>query len=70
MVRRTYGLESIGLRNTGQVYRNLPVPELLEHAIVRNEGVLASSGALCIETGSYTGRSPKDKYIVDELGPR
>ena len=66
MVRRTYGLESIGLRNTGQVYRNLPVPELLEHAIVRNEGVLASSGALCIETGKYTGRSPKDKYIVDE----
>lgn len=70
MVRRTYGLESIGLRNTGQVYRNLPVPELLEHAIARNEGVLASSGALCIETGKYTGRSPKDKYIVDEPSVR
>lgn len=66
MVRRTYGLESIGLRNTGQVHRNLPVAQLLEHAIVRNEGVLASNGALCIETGKYTGRSPKDKYIVDE----
>jgi phosphoenolpyruvate carboxykinase (ATP) len=65
-----YGLEQLGMRNLGQVYHNLPVPELLEHALMRGEGVLASNGALCINTGKYTGRSPQDKFIVDEPSSR
>jgi phosphoenolpyruvate carboxykinase (ATP) len=63
---QTDGLESLGLKNLGQVYWNLSVPQLIEHSIVRQEGILASNGALCVKTGKYTGRSPKDKFIVDE----
>ena len=62
----TSELESLGLKNLGQVYWNLAVPQLIEHSIIRQEGILASNGALCVNTGKYTGRSPKDKFIVDE----
>jgi phosphoenolpyruvate carboxykinase (ATP) len=58
------------MKRLHQVYRNLPVPELVEHALIRGEGRLAVNGALCVETGKYTGRSPKDKFIVDEPGSR
>lgn len=63
---KTSGLESLGLKNLGQIYWNLPVTQLIEHSIVCQEGILASNGALCVNTGKYTGRSPKDKFIVDE----
>lgn len=62
----TYGLENLGMRNLGQVFRNLPVSMLVEQAIAHGEGVLAENGALCVNTGKYTGRSPNDKFIVDE----
>jgi phosphoenolpyruvate carboxykinase (ATP) len=65
---KTYGLESLSLKNLGRVYRNLSVPHLIEHALAGQEGVLAANGALCVKTGKYTGRSPKDKFIVDEPG--
>ncbi|UOF92898.1 phosphoenolpyruvate carboxykinase (ATP) [Fodinisporobacter ferrooxydans] len=49
-----------------QVHRNISVAELVEYAIRRHEGILADTGAFCVETGKYTGRSPKDKFLVDE----
>ena len=45
---------------------NLSVPELVEHSLKRMEGILTPTGALITTTGKYTGRSPKDRYIVDE----
>ncbi|WP_214849463.1 phosphoenolpyruvate carboxykinase (ATP) [Exiguobacterium sp. s138] len=50
------------------VFKQLSVAELVEHAIRNKEGVLAENGALSVETGKFTGRSPKDKFIVrDDL---
>jgi len=48
------------------VVRNLPVSQLVEIALARGEGVLAVSGSFSCTTGKYTGRSPEDRFIVDE----
>jgi phosphoenolpyruvate carboxykinase (ATP) len=45
-------------------YRNNTPAELVEHAIRRNEGRLAVTGAFVVETGQHTGRSAQDKYVV------
>jgi phosphoenolpyruvate carboxykinase (ATP) len=50
----------------GRVHHNLSVPSLVELIISRKEGVLSSTGALSVKTGKFTGRSPEDKYIVDD----
>jgi phosphoenolpyruvate carboxykinase (ATP) len=50
----------------GNMNYNLSVSELIDKALERNEGMLASTGAFRALTGKYTGRSPKDKFIVDE----
>ena len=48
------------------IHIQLSVPKLVEKVLERNEGILTSSGAVRAKTGKYTGRSPKDKFIVDE----
>lgn len=47
-------------------YVNLSAESLLAHALHRKEGVIASNGAFSTTTGSRTGRSPKDRFIVED----
>ncbi|MEO8295516.1 MAG: phosphoenolpyruvate carboxykinase (ATP) [Gemmatimonadota bacterium] len=51
-----------------QVHSNLTAPSLYEHAIRRNEGMVADGGAFAVVTSPHTGRSPNDKFVVDEPG--
>src|SRR5215813_743009 len=59
-----HGIEEHGLHNVNTAYWNLGASQLIEHAIQRREGTLAANGALVVHTGQFTGRSPKDKFIV------
>ena len=58
-------LKELGLKDQS-VYRNLTVGELVDDIVANNEGLIGLRGAAMVDTGIYTGRSPKDKYIVDE----
>ncbi|CAM3768269.1 phosphoenolpyruvate carboxykinase (ATP) [Mesobacillus zeae] len=52
------------------IHMQLSVPQLTEKVLSRDEGMLTSTGAVRAATGKYTGRSPKDKFIVDEASVR
>src|SRR5690349_4188923 len=64
MIMSGKALEEYGLVNLGNVNWNLSPAVLIEHALARHEGELASNGAFAATTGPHTGRSPKDKFIV------
>ena len=57
-------LEDQGISGLGKVYYNLIEPALVEAAVGRGEGKLGLGGAFLCETGQFTGRSPKDKFVV------
>ncbi len=59
-----YGLIEHGIRNINVAYWNLGTAQLLEHAVRRHEGLFATGGSYVVRTGQFTGRSPKDKFIV------
>jgi len=57
-----------GLNPEGRVYLQPTTALLYAHALARGEGRLAEGGPLCVDTGKYTGRSPQDKFVVQEPG--
>jgi len=61
-----YGIENHGIRNAGTVYWNLTTPMLYEQVTRRGEGRIAHLGPLVVYTGDFTGRSPRDKFVVKE----
>ena len=63
---RHNSLKRLGLDNLGHDYWDLPTPALYEEAIRRYEGMLSHLGPLVIRTGQYTGRLPKDKFLIRE----
>ncbi|MEX1188051.1 MAG: phosphoenolpyruvate carboxykinase (ATP) [Bacteroidia bacterium] len=61
---RNASLASIGLGHVAIAHWNLSPAELIEETILNGDGALSDTGALAIDTGEFTGRSPKDKYVV------
>lgn len=57
---------TIGLENLANVFWNLTPAELVEDTIINGQGVLTDTGAIAIETGEFTGRSPKDRFVVKD----
>lgn len=62
---KTISLESYGITNATVRYQLTP-DELHEETISKGQGVEASSGALAVNTGEFTGRSPQDRFIVKD----
>jgi phosphoenolpyruvate carboxykinase (ATP) len=54
----------LGLDNLGNVFWNLSPAELVEDTIISGQGILTDTGAIAVETGEFTGRSPKDRFVV------
>jgi hypothetical protein len=60
-----HSVGGVSPRADATIYRNLPYNEIYEHEIADGNFV-TSSGSVAIDTGRFTGRSPKDKYIVKQ----
>ena len=58
--------DSLGLENVGIIKRNLDVDTLINDAVEKEGAKISSTGALMIDTGIFTGRSPKDKFFVNQ----
>ncbi|HEX7755844.1 MAG TPA: phosphoenolpyruvate carboxykinase (ATP), partial [Niabella sp.] len=59
-------LEAVGLNLTNQIHYQLTADELVENALMNGQGRLNDTGALVISTGQFTGRSPRDKFVVKD----
>lgn len=66
MSRTEQAAEDPASTSTRRVFKGLENHELIDAAIQQKEGRLTATGAIAVSTGSFTGRSPKDKYIVEE----
>ena len=65
MLKRNLTPMALGIAGNGKIILNGSVAFLVEEALKNGEGILSDKGALVVETGKYTGRSPDDKFIVD-----
>ena len=63
-VNSNFTLEHQGFATSADVHYNLVEPDLVTHALARDEGTLGQGGAFLVTTGKFTGRSPKDKHVV------
>lgn len=63
------GFDHLGIRPKKEVFWNLTNAPLVEHAVLNHECKLSRAGAVIVETGIHTGRSPKDKFIVNNGKP-
>jgi phosphoenolpyruvate carboxykinase (ATP) len=59
-----HSLDQVGLHNVASVYWNPSTPHLYEEVVKRNEGWISHLGPIVVRTGSHTGRSPHDKFVV------
>ena len=59
----------LGLKSIGKVYHNLNYDQLFEHETANDEGRVSENGTMMVDTGKFTGRSPKDKYFVKQSLP-
>lgn len=66
MKSNSVDLGTVGIRSSKNIFRNLSSPLLIQESLKRGEGTLTLSGALRVTTGKYTGRSPNDKFVVDD----
>jgi len=62
------GIEAHGIETAGEVQWNPTTSQLYTDALERHEGRIAEGGSLAVDTGTHTGRSPKDKFVVREPG--
>ena len=60
------GLNKIGLSEDLNYLRNLSMEKLIEEGLINGETKMSMNGAVMVDTGIYTGRSPNDKYFVEE----
>ncbi|MFA7534689.1 MAG: phosphoenolpyruvate carboxykinase (ATP) [Desulfuromonadales bacterium] len=58
--------KDLGLKSVGTIFHNPSHQELFEHEQEKNEGRVAANGTMMVDTGKFTGRSPKDKYFVHQ----
>lgn len=58
--------DNLGLDNIKEIFHNLSYDELNIHEKVNNEGLSTDNDTFCVDTGIFTGRSPKDKYFVKQ----
>ena len=57
---------NLEFKNKNKVFINPPIQVIYEEILKKREGVIGKSGAMMIDTGEFTGRSPNDKYFVEE----
>ncbi len=62
----TLTAQELGLKQVGKIYHNLNYDELFDAESAKKEGRVSANGTMMVDTGKFTGRSPKDKYFVHQ----